>query len=300
MAVAEISAKLVKELRDSTGAGMMDCKRALTESGGDMEAAKDWLRKRGQAIANKKASRKASEGLVTCLLRDGGRLGVILELNCETDFVARNEDFKRFLVQLAEQIAEGGPGADEGDVEAFLAGPAPNDGARTNSDVLREMVAKVGENLGLGAFRRLKAGRDERLHYYIHPPGKLAVMVGVSAGNAATLDRPEFKALCDDLAMHVTAAAPDFLTRDQVPPEVLDRERDIYREQLRNEGKPDAMIDKIVEGKIAKLYYKQACLLEQDFVKNPEETIAEVVKRAGKEMGDAIAVVRFERLKVGG
>lgn len=299
MTVAQISAQLVKELREATGAGMMDCKRALSENGGDIELARDALRKRGQAIANKKASRKATEGLIHSAIENGGRLGVLLELNCETDFVARNEGFVELLHRLGAQIAEGGPGTDGDSAEEFLAAPDPADGSRTMTDVLKDAIAKLAEKIAVGGFVRVEAGEGECLHSYIHPPGKLGVMVQVRTGKPETRAAEGFKELCNDLALHIASAAPEYMTRAEVSTGALDRERGIYRDQLREEGKPEAMIEKIVEGKIGKLFYRQSCLMEQEFVKNPEETIAKLIERKGKEMGDTIELVRFVRMKVG-
>ncbi len=295
----EISATTVKQLRDTTGAGMMDCKRALAETNGDMEAAKDWLRKKGQAIADKKSLRKASEGLIFSYITPDGTTGVLLELNCETDFVARNEAFLKLGGMLLQQIAAGGPGT-TGTLEEYLEAPSPANKSEKISDLIRQNVATLGENIGIGRFTRLTTSQANGfLQSYIHPPGKLGVMVEFQVGNSATKEDPVFQMYVRDVAMHVAAAAPGFLNRDHVTQETLDRERDIYREIARNEGKPENLIDKIAQGKLAK-FFQQACLLEQEFVKNPDETIQKLTDRVSKELGDTISVVRFERMKVGG
>lgn len=293
-----ISASVVKELRDKTGAGMMDCKRALAETGGDVEAAKDWLRKRGQAIADKKAARKASEGLIHCIISNG--TATMLELNCETDFVARNEQFGKLLRELAAQIHAGGPGTQNGNVDELMEAPSLAAPGQKISEHLRAMIANIGENLGIGRFVRIEAGGDKGyFQSYIHPPGKLGVLILLETGKAESASRPELSALAVDLAMHAAAAAPDYLDRASVPADALDREREIYRAQVLNEGKPEKIADKIVEGKLAK-FYQQRCLLEQEFVKEPSLTIQKLIDAAAKTIGDTIRLVRFERMKVGG
>lgn len=293
--MATISASVVKELREKTGAGMMDCKRALSENEGDMEKAIDWLRKKGQAIASKKAAREASEGLVTCKIDANGKKAVIFQLNCETDFVARNEKFVELLDGLAGQVLEG----DAQTVEELLDSPSYEDGSQTIRDMLKEKIAGLGENIEVARFVKVKADDDvTHFHTYIHPPGKLGVLLVVKAGKPETLKAEAFASLCSDLAMHVAAAAPEFLRRDEVPSAALDKEREIYREQARNEGKPDKILDKIVEGKVSK-WYSQSCLLEQPFVKDPDETVQKLIDRIGKQLGDTIQIERFVRLNIG-
>lgn len=275
----------------------MDCKRALKECEGDMETALDWLRKKGQAIANKKADRDASDGLISAHIDEAGKIGVILELNCETDFVARNEGFLDFLDRLTRQIAAGGPGT-SGDIAEFLASKNPENDSMTMQDAVKETIAKLAEKIEIGGFRRIEAGENEHLHSYIHPPGKLGVMLVVKVGKPETRQNPAFVELCNDLTLHIAAAAPEFLTRDEVSSEKLERESAIYREQALEEGKPEKIVDKIVQGKMGK-YYSQTCFLEQGFVKDPDESVKKLVERVGKEIGDEIEIVRFERLKVG-
>lgn len=295
-----ITASQVKALRDETGAGMMDCKRALAENDGDPDKARDWLRKRGQAIADKKSSREATEGLIGHKLSSDGKVGVIMELNCETDFVARTEGFQALLAELLDQALAGGAGIDSNDVEQLLAAPSARQPGKTVAEILRENVAKLGENLALGGFVRVEvAGPTSRLESYIHPPGKLGVLVEVSAGKAETLAAPVFLDLCRNLAMHVTAASPEYLTRDDVPAEAIEHERAIFSEQAAGEGKPEKIIAKIVEGKINK-YLNQSCLLGQEFVMDSDFTISALLKARSEELGDEVRVVRFVRMKVGG
>jgi len=260
-----------------------------------MEKAIDWLRKKGQAIASKKAAREASEGLVTYKVAADGNRAIIFQLNCETDFVARNEKFVELLDKLAAQALEG----DAEDVEAFLETPSYEDSSRSVREFLKEKIASLGENIEVGRFVKVKAGDDlTRFHAYIHPPGKLGVLLVVKAGKAETLKADEFAQLCSDLAMHIAAASPEFLRRDEVPSDALDKEREIYREQAKNEGKPEKILDKIVEGKVSK-WYSQTCLLEQPFVKDPDETVQKLIDRVGKQLGDTLQIERFVRLNIG-
>jgi len=297
--VSTISANVVKELRDITGAGMMDCKRALQECNGDAEAAKDWLRKRGQAIADKKSTRKASEGLVFHTISDDGRTAAMLELNCETDFVARNEAFPKLGRDLVAYASTGAPGADSGNVDEFLAAPNPREASTTVQDLLKQNIATLGENLGIGRLVRVQAAQPTSyLHIYIHHTGKLGVIVELAPGKAESRDNAAFKEFASDVAMQVASATPEFLDRSQVTQEQLDRELAIYKDQARNEGKPDNLLDKIAQGKIGK-YYSQVCLIEQIFVKDGDLTIQKLADKVGKEIGDSIKIVRFERIKIG-
>lgn len=296
--MSTISATTVKELREMTGAGMMDCKRALVECNGDMEAAKDWLRKRGQAIADKRASRKASDGLIFIKVSADGRAAAILELNCETDFVARNEAFVQLGETLVTQILAGGPGTANGSAEELLAAPDSSQPGRTVGEGLKERIGKIGENMEIGAFSRMETTGNGSFQTYIHPPGKLGVLLDLRVGKPETLKSDAFKSLATDLAMHVAAASPLFLNRESVDPEKLEREKAIYKEQALNEGKPEKIAEKIIEGRVAK-FYKEVCLVEQEFVKDTDITIDGLVKRTAKEAGDEITIAGFRRIKVG-
>lgn len=283
-----------------TGAGMMDCKRALAESGGDVEAAKDWLRKRGQAISDKKVSRALNEGLIRAQIAEDGKVGVLVELKCETDFVARNEQFQKLLGKITQMVATGAPGSSTGSIDEFLAGPDPDNPSQTMADALKSNIATIGENLGVGGLVRYEVQNGSNyLQSYIHPPGKLGVLVEFGVGNPETVQHEKFKELASDVAMHIAAAAPECLDRNSVNAEALERERDIYRDQARNEGKPENLLDKIVMGKLNK-FYSNVCLLEQEFVKDNEFTIQKLVDKVSKEIGDTIKILRFERMRVGG
>jgi elongation factor Ts len=288
--MAEITAGLVKELREKTGAGMMDCKRALGETAGDIETAIDWLRKKGLAAAAKKAGRVAAEGLVG--VATGGVAGAAVEVNSETDFVARNEAFQDFVRNLA------GLALDKGDdLDALKAAAYPGE-SRTVAEQLTHLVATIGENMNLRRAKRLAVGKGVVVSY-VHNAltagfGKIGVLVALeSTGDAARLT-----ALGKQLAMHIAAANPQFLDIKSVDAASLDRERDVLREQARASGKPDAIIDKMVEGRIRK-YYEEVVLLEQIFVVDGETRIAKVVEGVAKEIGAPIAITAFLRYALG-
>jgi elongation factor Ts len=288
--MAEVTAALVKELRDKTMAGMMDCKRALAETGGDMEEAVDWLRKKGLAAAAKKAGRVAAEGLVGVATR--GQAGAVVEVNSETDFVARNELFQTFVRAVAELAVAGG-----GDVEALKAMPYPGTG-RTVAEELAELVGRIGENLVLRRSARLAVASGvvaSYMHNALAPGlGKIGVLVALEAeagGDALA-------ALGRQLAMHVAAANPSYLDIAAVPAAALERERAVLREQAGGSGKSEAIVEKMVEGRLRK-FYEESVLLEQVFVIDGETRVGKVVEAAGKAAGMAIRVVGFARFQLG-
>lgn len=288
--MANITAGMVKELRDMTGAGMMDCKSALNETGGDMEAAIDWLRTKGLAKAAKKAGRVAAEGLVG--VATGRGIGGIIEVNSETDFVARNEQFKEFVIRAAETTLKV-----EGDVEKVLAHPFENGGASVQ-ETLTAMIAKIGENMSVRRATVL-AVNPGVVATYIHNAaspelGKIGVLVGL----ASEADEQSLANLGRQIAMHVAAANPIALSSDHVPADVAERERAIYAEQARESGKPEAIIEKMVEGRMKKFYQEQV-LLEQVFVIDGETPVGKVVEKAAKELGKPIQLVGFVRYQVG-
>ena len=288
--MAEITAALVKELRDRTGAGMMDCKRALGDAAGDIEAAVDWLRKKGLAAAAKKAGRVAADGLVGVATR--GPAGAVVEVNSETDFVARNELFQAF-VRTAAALAVTG----NGDVEALKQMPYPGTG-RTVAEELTELVGRIGENLVLRRVARLAVGKGH-VASYVHNSlapglGKIGVLVALeseAAGEAVeTLGR--------QLAMHVAAANPQYLDTASVPGSALDRERAVLREQAQGSGKTEAIVERMVEGRLRK-FYEEAVLLEQIYVIDGESRVGKVVEAAAKAAGKPIQVAGFVRFALG-
>ncbi len=283
----QITSEMVRDLREKTGAGMMDCKKALAESGGNMEQAIDVLRRRGLAAAAKKASRIASEGVVAA--RVDGTSGALVEVNCETDFVAKTDDFQG----LAREVAALVQAKDPRDVDQALAMPA---GGGTLGDALTAKVAKIGEKISFRRFARfaVPAGEKGVIVPYIHAGGKIGVIVelrGAAAGNA------EFAALAKDLAMQVAAANPSWVDRDAVPADVVEREKAIYREQALAAGKPEKILDKIAAGKLEK-FYGDFCLVEQAFIKDPDRKVRDLLKTMAATTGEA-RVARFARFQVG-
>jgi elongation factor Ts len=288
--MAEVTAALVKELRDKTGAGMMDCKRALGDSNGDIEAAVDWLRKKGLSAAAKKAGRVAAEGLIGVATR--GTSGALVEVNSETDFVARNAAFQGFVREVAALAAAG-----DGELESLIRTPYPDTG-RTVAEELTHLIATIGENLVLRRLARLAVGHGNvfsYMHNTLAPGlGKIGVIValesGAPVGALADLGR--------QLAMHVAAANPLYLDIASVPPAALERERGVLREQARASGKSDGIIERMVEGRLRK-FYEEVVLLEQIFVVDQETRIAKVVENVAKTAGATIAVAGFARFALG-
>ena len=288
--MAEITAALVKELREKTGAGMMDCKRALGEVAGDLEQAVDWLRKKGLSAAAKKAGRVAAEGLVGAATAGG--VGAVVEVNCETDFVARNEAFQGFVKTVTALVLTKGD-----DLEALKAMPYPGTG-RTVADELTHLIATIGENMALRRAKRIGVTGGVVVPY-VHSAlapglGKIGTLVALESGaDAATLD-----ALGRELAMHVAAANPTYLDTASVDRATLDREREILRDRARESGKPDAIIDKIVEGQLRK-FYEETVLLEQVHVRDGESRVGKVMEAAAKAAGVPIRLAGYARFKVG-
>lgn len=285
-----ITASAVKELREKTGAGMMDCKKALGETDGDMDAAVDWLRKKGLAAAAKKAGRVAADGLVAAVAE--GNKGALVEINAETDFVARNEQFQGFVNEVAKIAV-----AVDGDADAIMAADYPGTG-RNVADELTDKIATIGENM---SFRRAEAlsVSEGVVAAYVHSAvapglGKIGVLVGLeSSGDAAAL-----QALGKQLAMHVAAAQPLFTTKEDVDQTALDRERDVLSEQARASGKPEEIIAKMVEGRLRK-YYEEVVLIEQVFVIDGETKISKVIENAAKDAGAPVKLTGFVRFVLG-
>ena len=288
--MAPVTAALVKQLRDQTGAGMMDCKAALNETGGDFEAAVDWLRKKGLAAAAKKAGRVASQGLIG--VEVSGRRGAMVEVNSETDFVARNQDFQALVRAIARLALELG-----GDRDRLLGARVPTSG-RNVADEITQAVAVIGENINLRRSAALEVGQGV-VGSYVH--GALAPglgTIGVLVGLHSSGDPERLAALGKQLAMHVAAARPQAVSIDRLDAATLQRERAIYADQARAGGKPDNIIDKIVEGRVRK-FYEEAVLLEQPFVIDPDLKVKDVIDRGAEEIGSSIAVTEFVRFALG-
>ncbi|HWB07546.1 MAG TPA: translation elongation factor Ts [Verrucomicrobiales bacterium] len=291
--MAEISAKTVMDLRAKTNAGMMDCKKALAESGGDMDKAEEILRKKGITKMEKRTDRVSKEGMVNALLTAGGRSGVLVEVNCETDFVSKNEGWRAFVGDLTQHAL----GSTADTLEALLAEPYSK-GSGSVDEAVKVKGAETGEVTLLRRFTRFTAGADSSVATYLHLGGRIGVMVEVSAGKPATLEADAFKTLLKDLTMHIAAANPEYLSRSDVPAAVVDREKGIYAESDRLKGKPAGAIESILAGMLNK-FYSQVCLLEQGFIKDPDQTVSDLVKTTGKSLDDTLTIKRFSRFAVG-
>ena len=271
-----ITAELVKELREKTGAGMMDCKKVLTETNGDMEKAAELLRERGIAKAAKKSDRIAAEGLVYAYVTDDKKVGSVVEVNAETDFVAKNEEFRTFVANIAEQVAKQNPK----DVEELLNQKSIQEQDKTVSEVLTNKIATIGENMSIRRFARFES--TGLVESYIHGDGKIGVLINLSAGDSS---------LAKDLCMQVAAARPEYLDRESVPAEKVAKEMEILKAQAMNEGKPAEIAEKMVQGRIGK-FYSEICLLEQPFVKDPDMKVQKLVESKNAKV---VEFARFEK-----
>ena len=283
--MAQITAALVKELREKSGAGMMDAKKALVETEGDMEAAVDWLRAKGLSKAAKKADRVAADGLVAAVVSEDMKTGVLVELNAETDFVARNEGFQKTVISLAKAALE-----TDGTKEALLAAPA-TEGDGTVADQITRLIATIGENMTLRRVEKVESP-EGAVASYIHGAaadglGRIGVLVALKGSDAAALTETGRK-----VAMHIAATSPAAATTAELDPELVEREKTVLTEQARESGKPDNVIEKMIEGRMKK-FYKEVVLVEQQFVMNPDETVAEFIKSQGGEF------VSFSRMTLG-
>jgi elongation factor Ts len=281
--MADISAKDVAALRKITGAGMMDCKRALEESEGDIEKAKTWLREKGLAAAGKRAGRAASQGTVD--VHVDANIGAVVELTCETDFVAKGEGFKAAVATLAKQVAEQG--------EDIASKPYAGDSSQTVDDFVKGMAGSLGENIGLGRVARFEVngGLIEGYKHIQQERGMIGVLVEMTGVDPSD---PKAVEIGHDIALHIASAAPRWVTRDDVPADVVESEKAVLENLTRNEGKPEQAIPKIVEGRIGG-FFKENCLVEQGFVRDPKVTVGSLLSGLG---GDA-KVTRFARIKVG-
>lgn len=282
------TAKDVKELREKTGCGMMDCKKALESSDGDMAKAIDFLREKGLAAATKKSSRIAAEGLAVAYTNEENTLGAAIEVNSETDFVAKNSDFQEFVKLCGKTVMEKNPETVEGLLKIAV------DGGKTIENILQEKILTIGENLKIRRFKRFEGV----VSAYIHAAGKIGVLVNFEVADLAVSKSDEFKLFAKDIAMQIAAANPLYLVPQEVPAEVLDHERKILKEQIINDGKPENIAEKIVEGRIGK-YYKEICLLSQPFVKDGKLSVSDYTKETAKKLGTEIKIKAFVRFEKG-
>ncbi|WP_202077144.1 translation elongation factor Ts [Caldalkalibacillus salinus] len=274
-----ITASMVKELREKTGAGMMDCKKALQETDGDIEKAVDFLREKGLSKAAKKADRVAAEGL-TSVEVDGNR-AVLLEVNCETDFVAKNEDFQQFIKNSAKSILKTKPSTVEEALEQKLEGSE-----ETISEALTALIAKIGENMNFRRFEVFEKTDADVFGAYVHMGGSISVL--------SIIKNSTNENLAKDIAMHIAAINPRFISRDQVSQDVIEQEKEVLTQQAKNEGKPDNIVEKMVEGRMKK-FYSEVCLLEQPFVKDPDMTVTQLLEKEGKD----VTLDSFHRYQLG-
>ncbi len=272
-----VTASLVKELREKTGAGMMDCKKVLTETDGDMEKAAELLRERGIAKAAKKSSRIAAEGLVVACVSEDGKTGAVVEVNAETDFVAKNDEFKTFANDVVKQVVKENPA----NVEELLAEKWINDSSKTVSEVLTDKIATIGENMSIRRFVRFTS--NGLVEKYIHGEGKIGVLVSMEGGT---------NELAKDICMQIAAARPEYLDRNSVPQERVAKEMEILKAQAMNEGKPAEIAEKMVQGRIGK-FYGEICLVDQPFVKDPNIKVSDLLSSKGAK------VLEFARIEKG-
>ena len=285
--MANITASMVKELREMTGAGMMECKKALTEADGDMDGAVDVLRTRGLAAVAKKAGRATNEGTVMALVSEDGKAGALVELNCETDFVGMNDKFKAY----AEKIARAAIANKPADIDALKASEVDGE---TVDAVVADCIHVMGENTQL---TRFVVAEGDAVCSYIHMGGKIGVLVRFEAEGVDTADA-EFAQCGRDVAMQVAAVDPIATSREDVDPAVVEHEKGIYKAQAAESGKPEAIQEKMAAGRLEK-FYKEQCLVEQSFVKNPDVTVREYVDSVAKQLGGSIKVAGFERFALG-
>ena len=289
-----ITTAMIKELREATGAGILDSKKVLEEVNGDFDKAVESLREKGLARAAKKASREANEGLVAAKVDDAGAQAALVEVNCETDFVARTDDFANFVDAITRQVYEGG---DISSVESLLEAPFINNESKSVADAIQDAVSKLGENIIIRGATQYKLNGEGLIDSYIHANSRVGVLVEVGTEGAVS-DRDALQTLAHDLAMQIAAVKPQYLSRDDVPETVVDGERKVLMAQLAEENKPDNIKARIVEGRLNK-FYAENCLLEQEFVKDGSLTISKLLQQAGKDLGVPIQVKRFTRYELG-
>ncbi len=290
-----ISASMVKELREKTSAGMMDCKKALEESKGDFQAAVEWLRIKGLSAASKKADRIAAEGTVFALT--SGKNAVVVEINSETDFVARTDNFKNFVNSIAQHMLQTNSSAPILE-QAFAGIAGKKAGEVLVGDVLKEAIAGMGENTVIRRYEKYTATENSLVHTYIHGEGKIGVMIEVVAASAAVAASVEAKTLASDVCLHIAAMNPMALSQDQMDAAVVAKEKNILKQKALESGKKPEMLDKIVEGQIRK-FLAENCLLDQSFVKNPDLTIGAYSKECAKKAGGDLTIKRFVRFELG-
>jgi elongation factor Ts len=286
-----ITASIVKELRDKTNAGMMDCKKVLSETNGDIEASIKLLRERGIMKSAKMNDRAATEGIITARVNGTANSGILLEINCETDFVSRNENFQVFVSEIANKLAAS-------DAQDHAAALAISHGESSLDTFVKEKVVELGENLQFRKYVRFDAASGGVVASYIHLGGKVGVLIEVGTTKPESKSSDSFKELIKDLTLHIAACAPKGLSRDDIPQSVVDNELDIFRTRLQAEGKPANIIENILKGQIGK-FFAESCFLEQGFVKDSDIKVSDLLENKGMELGDTLTVTRFVRFGLG-
>jgi len=290
-----ITADMVKKLRDQTGAGMMDCKKALTETDGDYEKSVTLLREKGIAVAAKRETKAASEGLIGSYICDAANVGALLELNCETTFVAKTDEFAGLAKTLATQAATGSHAC----LDCLLGAPYDGNPSQTVREAVSEIMGKIGEKMTVARFVRFAVeGAAGTIGSYVHMGDQIGVLVEVNTASAATAQSEDVRNLAKDVAMHIAWTNPDYMKREDIGEDVLAKERDIHKQWAIKEGKPENVIDRIVEGRM-KDFYSRTCLLEQAFIKDEELRIQDLVSNAAKKIGEPVSIARFVRYRVG-
>jgi elongation factor Ts len=288
--MAEITAQLVKELREMTGAGMMECKKALEEANGEIEAAVDVLRTRGLAAAAKRAGRATNEGLIVITVSEDGREAAIAEVNCETDFVSRNDVFAGYAGLVSDAVLAGDPADLDALADVSL-------GDQTVGEMITNAISTIGENIQITRFLRTTVDTG-LIASYIHGGGRLGILVNLKLGNQASAGDDEIRALGKDIAMQVAASNPGAISREDFAPELIERELAIYRTQAEESGKSEDIQNRMVEGRLEK-FYSESALVEQAFIKDTDKTVRQVIDAVIKSVGDTIEVVAFERFELG-
>lgn len=289
-----VTAAQISDLRKSTGAGMLDCKKALEQTDGNFDQAVDFLRTKGLAAASKKAGRAATEGMVAAAISADGNKGILLEINSETDFVAKNDKFQGFVNEIANHILVSNPST----VEELFTQPYCGDSSKTIQTLLNEAISVIGENMQIRRFNSYTVADAGAIGFYIHAGGKIGVLVEATCDNLNAAKDATFATFVKDVAMHIAAASPMYVQRSEVDSDVLEREKDIYRAKARETGKPENIIEKIIDGQVNK-FYGDICLLEQHFVKDTDKTIQQYAAEIGKALGTTITVTRFTKYVLG-
>ena len=289
-----VTTQMIKELREATGAGVLDCKKALESTDGDFDKAAEFLREKGLAAAAKKASREANEGLVQVLVDESGQVGAIVELNCETDFVARTEEFQAFAAAIVKQVAQA---TEAPEVPRLLDQPYLDDQGITVGERLGQLIAKLGENIVLRRFARIERDGNGLIEGYVHLGSRIGVLVYMAADSGEVTGSEAFRVLVHDMALQIAAAAPEYISPDDIPEAAVEAERAKYWAEATEANKPEQIKERIVSGKLDK-WYEQTCLVRQPFVKDDDITIGDLIARKSRDLGTPLTIAQFVRYEL--